>query len=26
LRRYAQMMFPKSKTFLEYARRLAGSR
>ena len=26
LRRYAQMMLPKSKTFLEYARRLAGSR
>jgi putative membrane protein len=26
LRRYAQMMLPKSKTFLAYARRLAGSR
>ena len=26
LRRYAQMMLPKSKMFLEYAKRLAGSR
>ena len=26
LRRYAQMMLPKSKTFLEYAKRLAGGR
>jgi putative membrane protein len=26
LRRYAQLMFPKSKMFLEYAQRLAGAR
>jgi putative membrane protein len=26
LRRYAQMMLPKSKMLLEYAKRLAGSR